>query len=176
MYRVADTFTDVQNRPSFRIETLIRNWPDTTWRHHRVLYATRTADQAEFVESELRFIKMVFPVTEGRLWKGNAYIKTGDSALTYFDNWNYRYTDLGVPFNTKEVIYNNTVTVEQVDVAENNPETLPNSFASRTFGKEIYALNIGMIYREYYRWTFDPTTTKCRRGAGVVMRAIDYNY
>lgn len=176
MYRVADTFTDVSGRPSYRIETFTRRWPDTTWARHRVLYATNTKEQTEFVETELRYIKLVYPVSANRTWLGNAKIKTGDSALRYFDGWNYRYTNVNVPYNSGDVIYNNTVTVEHVDVAENNPETQPKSFASRTFGKEIYALNIGMIYREYYHWTYDPSTTKCRRGAGVTMRAVDYNY
>lgn len=176
IYRVADTFTDGMGRPSYRIETLIRRFHDDAWKHHKVLLVTRTKDQVEFVESEQRYIKMTFPVQSGKKWNGNAYIKTGDSALTYFGGWQYEYTDLGGSFNTNEVIYNNTVTVNHIDVAENSPETLPESPASRTFSREIYAQGIGMVHREYIRWTYDPKTTRCHRGASVVMNAIEYNY
>jgi hypothetical protein len=176
MYRVADTFTDAMGRASYRIETFTRRYHDTSWSRSRVLYATNTNAQTEFVETELRYIKLVYPVVSNKTWLGNAFIKSGDSALSYFGGWNYKYTNVNQPYNSGDVIYNNTVTVEQIDVAENNPETQPGSFSTRTFGKEIYARNIGMVYREYYHWYYDPTTTKCRKGAGVVMKAVDYNY
>jgi hypothetical protein len=74
--------------------------------------------------------------------------------------------------------------VNQVDRVENDPERIPEAYGSRTYGKEVFAEGIGMVYKEYIRWTYDPVAyfnndpdqpSRCRKGTGVVMRAVDHN-
>lgn len=174
-YTVADTFTDVQNRLSYRIVTSIRQKPEDLWENQEVMYATNTGAVLEQVYNELRFIKLTFPIVEGYTWKGNTHINNGDTAKGYFFDWNYVYRNVGDPYNTGDVIYDNTITVDERDEQINDPEVLPDEFASRTFSKEVYASGVGMVYREYIRWTYDPATTKCRKGTGVIMNAVDHN-
>ena len=95
--------------------------------------------------------------------------------FAYFKDWDYTYFRVGESYGTGEVKYDNTVTVVHADEAENSPEVFPNDYASRTLSKEVFAKDVGMVYREYIRWTYDPKTTHCRKGTGVIMRAVDHN-
>ena len=45
----------------------------------------------------------------------------------------------------------------------------------RTYAKEVYAYNVGMIYKEWTHWTYKPNHAQCVNGYSVIMRAIDYN-
>jgi len=184
MYIVADTFTDGMGRPSYRIDRRIRRGTEDQWKQHDVLYVTKTPTTLEWSQDNFRYIKLIFPVAENATWQGNAYIQAADTPISYMGGWNYNYTGVDKPFNVGEITYDETVTVNQVDVAVNDPETLPKAHASRTFGKEVYAKGLGLVYREYYHWTYDPTsaanidpfhTERCRSGAGVIMRAVDHN-
>ncbi len=175
MYTVADTFTDNQGRLSYRINTRIRRKPTDTWKVQDVFYVTNTGATLEMVYDNLRFIKLTFPVREGNTWKGNSLIPTEDPKFSYFFDWDYRYDQVDVPYSTGEVEYKDAVIINHVDRAVNSPEVFPNDPASRTYSQEVYAKGVGMIYREYIRWTYDPQTTRCRKGDGVIMRAVDHN-
>lgn len=172
---VADTFTDNIGRPSYRVETYIRKRVENDWTAHHVFYVTNTEVTLEMIHDQFRFIKLVFPVSEGTTWKGNNYILTKDPARSFYDNWDYSYRKVGDIFNTGLKVFDNTITVEHRDDAISDPEVFPDVYAERTSSREVYASGVGMIYREYFRWTYDPTTTKCRKGNGVVMRAVDHN-
>ncbi|MBL7682581.1 MAG: hypothetical protein JNK00_04435 [Flavipsychrobacter sp.] len=185
MYTVADTFTDAMGRPSYRIDVRIRKKAEDVWQTHNVIYATNTGQELEMSHSTLKFIKMIYPIEENRTWLGNAYVDVDDTDIAYFRDWTYRYVNVGLPFDNGQVKYNKTVTVLQIDEKINDPEIQPRTDAVRTFSKEVFGEGIGMVYREYYRWTYDASAlnnndvnnpdTKCFKGDGVVMRAVDHN-
>lgn len=173
-YTIADSFRDAQNRKSFRIETML--FDDTLgWQPRTVYYVTPTETGVEFMEGGNRFIKLSYPVEAGRSWQGNALIPVNDADLAYLSGWNYRYQDVGVRLSQGNKHYDSTVTVLQVDEQAGDPDSAPEEAASRLYGKEIYARNVGMIYREYTRWNYDPATTQCKKGFRIVMRAVDNN-
>ena len=174
-YVVADTFSDAQGRRSYRVNILYRRQDTLSWQNHRVFYVTPTAQRLEYVEDNLRFIKLVFPVVDGGSWNGNQLIATADSDQAYFRDWIYKFDNLGEPFDTERKYYDNTVTVNAVDRSQGNPEdpALRNQYAERTYLKEVYANNVGLIFREFTRWTYDPSVAFCRQGYSVTMRAVD---
>lgn len=174
-HRIADTFSDEKGRISYRVETYIRKRVEDGWQSHQVFYVTNTKSTLEMVYDQQRYIKMVFPIDNGVTWKGNSYILTKDPANAFYADWDYTYRRVGERFNDGKVVFDKTVTVEQVDAAESDPEMYPDVFAWRTSSREVFASGVGMVYREYMRWTYDPNTTRCRKGNGVVMRAIDHN-
>jgi hypothetical protein len=92
-------------------------------------------------------------------------------------DWNYQYKDQEQSFNNGKAFFDNTVTVLEADETVNDPETMPDSYASRTFAKEVYGYDVGMVYREMTHWTYDgsPGQSRFRRGYSVVMRAVDHN-
>lgn len=175
MHTVADTFTDDKGRLSYRINTRIRRKVTDPWVVQDVIYATNTGANLEVVYANLRFIKLAFPIVHGYAWKGNSLIPSDDPDFAYFGNWDYTYNKVNELYSTGEVEYKNTVEVSHVDKATNSPDVFPNAPASRTFSREVYASGVGMVFREYIHWTYDPQTTKCRKGTGVVMRAVDHN-
>ena len=175
MHIVADTFTDDIGRLSYRIETRIRKKPEDEWQRQTTFYATNTKTELELVRDQLRFIKLVFPIVTGGSWEGNSYIQTNDPDFSFYKNWEYRYSNIEESFNTNFKVFDKTITVRAIDESVSDPELFENVSASRTKSVETYASGVGMIYREYIRWTYDPNTTKCRKGVGVVMRAVDHN-
>jgi hypothetical protein len=174
-YMVADTFTDNQGRLSYRMDVDIRATPADVWQPHEAVYVTPTAERLEYVQNNLRFIKLISPVLDGATWNGNALINTNNQDLQFFSDWEYTYSNIGDGFDTEHKSYDNTLTVLGTDQALNNPETLPDAYAYRTFAKEVYAKDAGLIYREMTRWTYDHNVKRCLKGWSVVMRAIENN-
>jgi len=174
-YTVADTFRDNTNRLSYRIDVHIRKTDTFEWQPHRVINVTPTTTSLELSELNLRYIKLVFPVANNIEWKGNSLIPAGDQDYQYFQDWTYQYTGHEEPFNDGKSYFDNTITVLQTDQKLNDPETMPDNFAELTYSKEVYGFDIGMVYREMTRWTYDPTQSKFRKGYSVVMRAVDHN-
>lgn len=175
-YSIVDTFRDNQNRISYKMDVHIRKQDTLTWNMHRVIYVTPTTTHLEYVEENLRFIKLAYPVAEGATWKGNAMISPLDQDYQYFQDWDYTYSGFGKPFNNGFVNFDNTITVSEVDELLNDPESMPNNYAYKTFAKEVYGWDVGMVYREITRWVYDPTgSSKCRKGYSVIMRAVEHN-
>lgn len=174
-HRVADTFTDEMGRLSYRVDRLIRRFPEEPWQEMDVFYATNTGTNIEVIYDQLRFVKMAFPIAERLNWEGNTYIESNDPEFSFYKDWIYEYRDYEDAFNTGFKVFDNTVKVLQIDQATSDPELYEEEFASRTKSMEVYAKGVGMVYREFIRWTYDPMTTKCRKGTGVVMRAVDHN-
>ncbi len=174
-YVVADTFTDLQGNASYRMEVSVRRNDTSQWQPESVFTVTPKESQVEVLQNNLRFIKLQYPVVNGNTWKGNAFISTFDQDLQYFRDWNYMYSGVGNPFETDGQVFQKTATVNQIDETVNNPELQPDAYASRTFGKEVYAQGIGLVHREMIYWIYDPGVRKARKGYGVLMRALKYN-
>lgn len=176
-YTVADSFMDGEGRTTYAINVDVRDADSLPWTALRTFSATITQQRLEVTDAGLRFIKLIDPVAEGREWNGNAYINTAEQELQHFSNWNYHYEGIGAAFNTGFKNYDNTVSVPAVDEQQNNPDDslLADAYAFRTLSKEVYAKNVGLVYREMTRWIYDPNVKKCRRGYAIVMRAVENN-
>jgi hypothetical protein len=176
-YTVADTFTDNQGRPSYRIDVIKRVADTGVWKVSTVMYATPTATSIEVVMNNLRMEKLIFPVSEGATWFGNRAIDTNVDENKYYGNWLYQYVNFLKPYNNGRLNFDNTISVYHINDSLNNPEVMPAAYAERTFSREVYGYDVGMIYKEFTHWTYDPSnpTTACRKGFSVVMRAIDHN-
>jgi len=133
---IADTFVDDESDIAWRLERFSRpdssaNWPldpDSVWT------AKVTPYQAIKVESNIPYIKLVFPVENGVKWDGNAL-----NTIAKKEGDEYRIEDLGLPDTIGNNIFNNTLKVIQ-------------PFNTSKIGKyersEVYARNQGLIYKE----------------------------
>ena len=173
-YLCVDTFRDNQFRVSYRMDVAIRLNNTLPWKEHHVFYVTETSTHLEYVEDNLRFIKLVFPISNNITWDGNSMIPTSDQDYTYFQGWLYKYANRGLGYNNGSTYYDNAVTVTQIDDALSDPELHPDTYAYKTFSEEVYGFDIGMIYREMTHWTYQPTIGY-RSGYSVIMRAVDHN-
>jgi hypothetical protein len=172
-WTVGDSFYDNESRLAYRINVEIRETDTMEWRQHRVYAATPTASMLEFAENNLRFIKLIFPIQNGSSWDGNTKIETAAAENQYLQQWKYEYVDKGNPFDNEIMQFANTVTVLQKDEEINDPDEDP--YATKTFAKEVYAKDVGLVYREVEHWIYDQNVSRCRAGFAVKMRAVSSN-
>lgn len=178
-YDVADSFYR-NGVLSYKVNILRRPTPTDDYSAVDVIYYTPSENRVEVTQKNLHFIKMVFPVSNGVSWNGNALIPVGDSDYQQYanDQWNYSYANFDQPFDPGNNLYQHTVTVNQIDYALGDPELDSNAVAARNYAQEVYAYQVGLIYQERIYWTFEPAAeggSGYRKGYGVLMKAVDNN-
>ena len=172
---------DNLGRPAFRIIRYIRKTPANAWAPDNTFMAVPTSTSMEFIENNLRFIKMRAPVNDGYTWKGNTYIDTYslNSNLKYLNDWDYSYDSLNLPAKIGALTVDSTLRVAQRDEIIGNPSN-PNSYSEQNVGIEKYAKGIGLVYRRFLHTEYQPPTPG-HPGAyadgtyGVTMTMIDHN-
>lgn len=172
-WTITDTFRDNASRLCHTIDVEIRDSANAGWKMHRVMYVTANKTRLEYQEENLRFIKLIFPVADDRIWDGNVEISTNTSEYQFLQSWEYAYANAAQPYDNGIRQFENTVTVNAMDKEENDPETDP--YAYKIFAQEVYAKDVGMIYRKMTYWVFDENVSNCLSGFSVTMRAKEYN-
>jgi hypothetical protein len=128
---IESAFYDNQGRLTQRIERYHRNTPMDPWVIHDVWTSNITAAMAEKKEDNFTYVKLIFPVSEGRTWNGNS--------LNTLDAEEYEYTSV----NTADIVggsaFDSVATVIQLD---------DDNFISKDYNLEKYAYGVGLIYRE----------------------------
>ena len=174
-YEVVDSFRDADSNLSYSVNVTQRMSESEPWATSQVFYLTPRPNGMDIVMQNLRFQKLAFPVNVSTTWMGNSQIPALDQDFQYLQNWTYRYTEVAQPFDNGRVTFNNTITVMERDETINDPVTLPSAYAERTFSKAVYARDIGMVYKEQVRWTYQGGTVQALKGYSVVMRATEHN-
>lgn len=160
--------TDNSGRPGWRVVRYLRDTlAKKPWMATMTYLVTPTREALEVVEDNFRYEKMRIPVKDGYSWKGNKYINLNSPDpnwnYDYLFDWDYTYENVGLPFpifNGQQI--QNTVTINQVDETLGNPAD-NKSYSERTIGKEVYAKEVGLIYREFKHYTYQVfyTTYNC---------------
>lgn len=172
---IQSEFLDNEGRKSYIINRFKRQDNTYPWAENVTYYITETAFNIEVIEDNLRMIKMVFPVKANTKWDGNIFLPTTlIPELKWLSGWNYEYVNINQSHNTSFLNFDNTVTVEEVDVAVGDSLDTDN-YSARTYSREIYAKNVGLIQRELVNWEFQSTTTKYRNGFVIIYRAKKVN-
>lgn len=171
--------TDNLGRPAYRIIRYIRKTPANAWAPDNTFMAVPTDFGLEFVENNMRFLKLKGPVREAFTWKGNTYIDTYslNSNVKYLADWDYTYENVNQPFTIGAFNLDSTLQVNQRDETIGNPGD-PNAYHEINFSAENYAKGIGMIYRNFLHIEYQPPTPGrggYRLGYGVKMTLIDHN-
>ncbi len=158
-YLTDSLMSDNTGRPAYRIFRFIRKNAWDGWTPDGTCMAVNTGSLIEFTEDNLKFIKLTEPIRNTFTWKGNSYINATsiNSNLIYMQDWNYAYSNV----ETSSIIGNdtlqNTLTVEQRDETINDPQNL-NIYSEVNFSKEIYARDIGLVYRKFLHREYQPNT------------------
>ena len=185
---LVDAFiTDNEGRPSYRIFRFLRDSAGTQpWVNSGTYYITLLNDQLEVIEDNLRFVKLHMPMKEGFSWKGNTHL--GDNpyhTLYNFSNddnmadWDFFFDTFDPTFTHSGQTYTDVWTIEAIEENFNVPIVDVNTYASRTRAVERYSKNIGMVYRQYELWEYQPNPGGSggpfKTGFGVTMWMIDHN-
>jgi hypothetical protein len=157
--------TDNQGRKTFRIKRMTRSSTDTTrWTETAVFVATPLDRSLEFVDNNLRTIRLIEPIRNDFSWQGNRYINTvTDPQLQYLDGWTFRYRNAGQPFSAGDISFPETVTVAQRDEVINNPNDKTRLFSVNK-SSEVYAKGVGLVYKEFLHETWQPPNASSSTG------------
>lgn len=155
---VESKFTDNSGNKAFRLERYTRSQPNDKWNINNVWTVRRLASRAEKVEENLRYIKLVFPPKVNKTWDGNAYnIKPEQT---------YRITNVHQQKTINDMLLDSVVDVLQKEFTE--------TLISKEYEIEMYAKNIGLVYKEYInlKKEIDGTITS---GVKYKYKVVDYN-
>lgn len=102
-----------------------------------------SAFQAIQQEGNLPFVKLLFPLSEGKSWNGNALNNLGGTDVCAdgsFQCDNYVVSNLAKPFDFQGVSYDNSVTI----IENNNDDPI----VMKDVRKVVYVKSIGLVLRE----------------------------
>jgi len=174
-YCITDTARDVDDSLMYMVSVFRRYYDGGLWQQEGgVLYIKQKPDSIVLSQDGNKYVKMMFPIQNGKTWFGNDQVQVNIAQNAYFNNWTYTYQNIGKSFNNNLHIFDNTVTVLEDDESVNYPYVNAKLSGYRTYAKEVYAYNIGLVYKEWTHFTYTPPFT-CANGYTVVMRAIDHN-
>ncbi len=110
-------------------------------------------------DNNLRFIKLAAPPVNGVSWQGNTYIdtKSATSPVQYMDGWNYTYQNVNLPDTVLKGVVDSSITVLQVDELIPDEPFDPTIYQQNNYSIEVYGKGIGLIYKEFLHWTWQPT-------------------
>jgi hypothetical protein len=172
---------DNLGRTSYRIIRYRRNTANQPWLADNTFMATNTGNGLEWVENNLRFLKLRTPIRNFYSWKGNSFIDTYsiNSELKYMDDWDYLYDSVNVPLKIGAFTFDSTLKVDQRDEIIGNPADA-NSYSEINYSMEKYAKGIGLVFRRFFHSEYQPPTPgqggRIVDGSyGVTMTMIDHN-
>lgn len=178
-HQIDGQLTDNLGRPAYRVTRYIRKTAANPWVPDNTFMAVPTDFAMEFIENNMRFVKLKGPIRDAFAWKGNSFIDTYslNSNVKYLDDWEYTYENVNMPETIGTFNLDSTLHVNQRDEIIGNPNDV-NSYSEINFGAEKYAKGIGMVYRNFSHVEYQPPTpgrSGYRIGYGVKMTMIDHN-
>lgn len=176
---IESRFTDASGRTSYRIFRYLRDTLGLQpWLYTATYIAVFDTTHTEFNDNNLRFINLVLPITDGTVWRGNCYINTvPPSSLYFMDQWLYQYQNCGKSYTVLKGTIPYTYTVMQQDQTSPQGPFDPSHYQERIYSVEVYAKAIGMIYKNFLHWTWQPTPLPSGYqddSYGITLNLIDY--
>ncbi len=175
-YETSAAITDNLGRASWRIFRYIKPLNSGSYVPDATFTATNTGTGFEFVENNMRFLKLIQPFRDGFSWKGNSYIDTrsSNSNVRYLDDWDYVFDASNQPKTIGSFNFDSTVTVLQRDDSTGLPLIPQTQYAEKNLGKEIYAANIGLVFKEFLHYEFQRVDNTFK-GYGITLTILNHN-
>ena len=152
----AGFFTDSEGEESMRLERFWRPGEEVNWRVKNVWSSKLISSKALKTEENITYIKLTFPLRSGQggpgnSWNGNAFNNKPEQI--------YRLLSLHEPMEMGGQAFDSTARVMQKDFVTLIGEELQ---------YEIYARDIGMIYKRYIDLS--------KEVDGTIVRGVNYTY
>ncbi len=165
---ITELFKDNLGRDAYRVERYEKGDAEQDWSLSRTYYFVPEKSRLERIEENLRFISFVFPPDKGVEWDGNKFIEAVDN-LKYLKGWTYEFVTVDEPLILNGKNYSKTA-----EILLEDKETM----IEKTFAKEIFARNVGVIYKEWWhletqKINDNPWLEKAEKGYIVKMQAVD---
>ena len=153
---VEEQLVDNENRLTYKVVRyqLINN----LWKPVNTFMTTPLSNRLEYIENNLRIIKLINPVTENISWKGNSYCNQNPFYINSdFVDWTYRYNNIAQPYSNGDLNQDSTLTVVSYDSLNNKPFYYK-QYSTYTKAYEVYAKNIGKVYQDILTWEYQVFT------------------
>lgn len=155
--QVVDSFA-VQEGYTYVTYRYKRAAGETAWTYMDTWSSTLDDRQAVQSEANTSYLKLKFPLKEGGTWNGNLY-NNGTAE-------DYLLQDVGQSQTFNQMAFDNCVTVKQSD----NEDFVV--FLDKR--KEVYAKNVGLVYKETTQLHYCTDTNEGCLGQQVVNEGIIY--
>lgn len=129
---ITEEFIDNEGRTTYRVERFEKDSLHQEYSVKDVWYSNRNLTTAEKVEENIRFTKLIFPVSDSKTWDGNAN--------NTIEKWTYEYDSIHQPSVFNSLDFDSTVKVLQIDNV--NP-------FQRQIAYEVYANYVGLVRKSY---------------------------
>jgi hypothetical protein len=142
---VTDSFQNNAGGRSYIVSRYKRATQSDTWLILDTWSAKVDSREVVLNESNVPFVKIIFPIAAGHEWNGNAYNSQESVEFCEGSDFTscdvYAFGEIKSSFETSDgAIFENTV-----EVIENDS---PDPIVRHDVRREIYAFDIGMVYRE----------------------------
>jgi hypothetical protein len=179
---IAGFFMDNNNDTSYTVYRSITDLAGTQpWKPLSTYTVTPYPNKVEVNEdNNLRYIKLVTPVADGHTWSGNTYTDIPANqmvgGLLYPNNmstWKYTYQNTNQSYNTGQATYENSVAVFQN--ADSTGIFDPSIYFQKSIATEVYAKDIGLIYKKFYFVIWQPQGSNWNPGSfGIELKLVSY--
>ena len=142
---LSDTFRDASGNLSYRIERFQRQNMSDDWALDRVWSTQRIDNQSIRTEENLRYLKLVHPLDRRSEWDGLVYIdkeqliEIAGEPLDLFKGWLTEVDTIDQPRVVGTFAFDSTLVLREADYDDK---------VDRRYSKEIYAKNVGLVYKE----------------------------
>ena len=128
---VDSDFIDGEGDTAWRISRYYREIGTSAWNFTSLWTAKRTAQSAQKVEENIRYVKLSFPVKLNKSWNGNQY--------NFLPEEDYSIDEMNVPLSLGGLDFDSSVTVLELE---------DYNLIHRIFKQEKYVYGIGLAYRQ----------------------------
>ncbi|MFB9862100.1 hypothetical protein [Rufibacter immobilis] len=153
---------DQEGREWYRVELSRRSTEGSNWVINGVRLISRSASDLRVQENNSTYVRMVYPVEEGRSFITNAFLGGGSETKVYLT-----YQDLGKPYAEDGLDYATTLTVKQADFEE---------FLDKKEATEVLAWGVGPIKRSTINYDYcNPASgeSDCAVGTNFIVSGTD---
>lgn len=176
---IIDTaFTDLQGRKNNYVIRYYKSHIDSNYEFRNVFYVNNNESTIEVVDGNLRFVKLIFPITFKGSWEGNKYISSTNTSdpNNWYLNWLYKYENFDKPLQLDSLQFAKTVTVLQNNFQDGDTSGANTLFADFSYSREQYARNIGLVAKDIAKINKDQAISNGKRKGFIVkMQAIAHN-
>ena len=178
---IISTFQDNLGRTSYLVyRYLTDTLQQQPFAYSSDYYITPGNNRIEVTDANnLRYIKLAEPITASNTWQGNSYIDGSTEDISYLSGWQYQYQNIDMPFTSLAGPIDSTLTVLQVNAPSTIQPFDPNYYQSALYSSEVYAKNIGLIYKEFTYWVWQPlgsiTPGYTADSYGIRLNLIEHN-
>jgi len=141
---IAESYADAVGQRAYRVARFRRDIEGQRWQPDSTITFQLKIDHAIRNENGRDFVKMMFPVTEKTTWNGNIYNNLGEDS--------YELKNVNKPIKIGETNFEKTATIIQ-----QSDSTLVNQDKRI----EVYAANVGLVYRERINMQYCSSTPAC---------------